>query len=59
MLVLSRKLNQSLMIGDDVKITVVGINGTKVKIGIQAPLETPVHRQEIYDAIKQGQADRQ
>jgi carbon storage regulator len=54
MLVLSRKLNESICIGDDVVITVVDIRGDKVRLGIAAPKAVPVHRQEVYDAIKQG-----
>ncbi len=52
MLVLSRHRDESIMIGDDVMITVVDIRGDKVRLGIDAPPEIPVHRQEIYDAIK-------
>ena len=52
MLVLSRHRDESIMIGDDVVITVVDIRGDKVRLGIDAPQEIPVHRQEVYDAIK-------
>lgn len=52
MLVLSRHRDESIMIGDDVVITVVDIRGDKVRLGIEAPAEVPVHRQEIYEAIK-------
>ena len=52
MLVLSRQRHESIMIGDDVVITIVEIHGDKVRLGIQAPKETPVHRQEIYEAIQ-------
>ena len=52
MLVLSRHRDESIMIGDDVTITVVDIRGDKVRLGIDAPQEIPVHRQEVYDAIK-------
>ncbi len=52
MLVLSRHRDESIMIGDNVMITVVDIRGDKVRLGIDAPKEIPVHRQEIYDAIK-------
>ena len=52
MLVLSRHRYESIMIGDDVTITVVDIRGDKVRLGIDAPQEIPVHRQEVYDAIK-------
>lgn len=56
MLVLSRKRNQTIMIGDDIKIVIVEIRGDKVRVGIEAPSHIPVHRREIYDAIK---AERQ
>ena len=52
MLVLSRHRDESIMIGDDVMITIVDIRGDKVRLGIDAPQEIPVHRQEVYDAIK-------
>ncbi len=52
MLVLSRHRDESIMIGDDIVITVVDIRGDKVRLGIDAPQEIPVHRQEVYDAIK-------
>ena len=52
MLVLSRHRDESIMIGDNVVITVVDIRGDKVRLGIDAPQEIPVHRQEVYDAIK-------
>jgi carbon storage regulator len=52
MLVLSRKLNQSIVIGDDVHIVVVSIDRDTVKLGIQAPREVPVHRAEVYEEIQ-------
>ncbi len=52
MLVLSRQRDQTIMIGDDIEITVVDIRGDKVRLGINAPPEIPVHRKEVYDAIK-------
>jgi carbon storage regulator len=58
MLVLSRHRNESIVIGDEVVITIVDIRGDKVRIGIQAPNDVPVHRQEVYDAIKRGQDKR-
>ena len=51
MLVLSRKKNESIVINDDITIIVVEILGDKVRLGIEAPKEVPVHRQEVYDAI--------
>ncbi|MFM8174383.1 MAG: carbon storage regulator CsrA [Pirellulaceae bacterium] len=52
MLVLSRHRDESIMIGDKVVITIVDIRGDKVRIGIEAPADIPVHRQEVYDAIR-------
>lgn len=52
MLVLSRQLDESIMIGDDVVITVVDIRGDKVRLGIAAPTQIPVHRQEVYEMIQ-------
>ena len=52
MLVLSRKKNESIIIEDDISITVMEIRGDKVRLGIQAPEEVTVHRQEVYDAIQ-------
>jgi carbon storage regulator len=52
MLVLSRQRDQTIMIGDDVEITIVDIRGDKVRLGITAPTHIPVHRKEVYDAIK-------
>ena len=52
MLVLSRHRDESIMIGDNIVITVVDIRGDKVRLGIQAPSDVPVHREEIYQAIQ-------
>ena len=52
MLVLSRQRDESIMIGDNIVITVVDIRGDKVRLGITAPTEVPVHRQEVYEAIQ-------
>lgn len=52
MLVLSRHRDESIMIGDDVVVTIVDIRGDKVRLGIEAPTNIPVHRQEVYEAIK-------
>lgn len=52
MLVLSRQRDESIMIGDNVQITIVDIRGDKVRLGIMAPSEIPVHRKEVYDAIQ-------
>jgi carbon storage regulator len=53
MLVLSRQRDETIMIGDDVEITVVDIRGDKVRLGISAPTHIPVHRKEVYDAIQE------
>lgn len=52
MLVLSRKKDESICIGDNIVITVVEIRGDKVRLGVNAPTEIPVHRREVYDAIQ-------
>lgn len=52
MLVLSRKKKEALLIGEDIKITVIGIEGDKVKLGIEAPENLTIYREEIYEAIK-------
>jgi carbon storage regulator len=52
MLVLSRHRDESIMIGDNIVITVVDVRGDKVRLGIDAPTDIPVHRQEVYDAIQ-------
>lgn len=57
MLVLSRKKNESIVINDDITVTVVEIRGDKVRLGIVAPKEIPVHRQEVHDAIHGKEAN--
>ncbi|MDO4698230.1 MAG: carbon storage regulator CsrA [Pasteurellaceae bacterium] len=52
MLILTRKIGESLLIGDDVEITVLSIRGGQVKLGVKAPKEISVHREEIYQRIK-------
>jgi carbon storage regulator len=52
MLVLSRQRDESIIIGDNIVVTIVDIRGDKVRLGINAPTEIPVHRQEIYEAIQ-------
>ena len=56
MLVLSRQKNESIMIGDDVEITIVDVRGDKVRLGITAPKSVSVHRREIFDAIQREKA---
>ncbi len=57
MLVLTRTINEKIVIGDDVSVTVLGVKGNQVRIGIEAPLEIPVHREEIYQRILKERAD--
>ena len=57
MLVLTRKSNQSIMIGDDIEVSVLAIMGEKVRIGIAAPRSVPVFRTEVYLEIQQDRAD--
>ena len=57
MLVLTRKSNQSIMIGDDIEVSVLAIMGEKVRIGIQAPRDIPVFRKEVYLEIQQERTD--
>jgi carbon storage regulator len=54
MLVLSRKKNESIVINNDITIVVVEIRGDKVRLGVEAPKEVPVHRREVYDAIRRN-----
>ncbi len=57
MLVLTRKSNQSIMIGDDIEVSVLAIMGEKVRIGIEAPRSVPVFRKEVYVEIQQDRAE--
>ena len=52
MLVLSRQRDESIIIGDNIVVTIVDVRGDKVRLGIEAPTEIPVHRQEVYEAIQ-------
>ena len=58
MLVLSRKKNGRIVINDDITIVVIEIQGNKVRLGVEAPQEVSVHRQEVYEAIKKEQSSR-
>ncbi|HEX5105505.1 MAG TPA: carbon storage regulator CsrA [Pirellulaceae bacterium] len=56
MLVLSRKRDERIVINDNIVITVVDIRGDKVRLGIEAPMDMPVHRQEVFDALRREQS---
>lgn len=58
MLILTRKIGESLLIGDNVEITVLGVRGNQVKLGVEAPKEISVHREEIYHRIKSAQQEQ-
>ncbi|MHC4574211.1 MAG: carbon storage regulator CsrA [Planctomycetota bacterium] len=58
MLVLSRQKDESIMIGDNVEITIVDVRGDKVRLGITAPKEIPVHRREVYEAIQREKNEK-
>jgi carbon storage regulator len=58
MLVLSRQKDESIMIGDNVEITIVDVRGDKVRLGITAPKDISVHRREVYDAIQREKTEQ-
>lgn len=58
MLILTRRVGETLMIGDEVTVTVLGVKGNQVRIGVNAPRDVTVHREEIYDRIKSEQEQK-
>jgi len=58
MLILTRRVGETLMVGSEVAVTVIGINGNQVRLGIQAPKEIQVHREEVYDRIRNEKAEQ-
>jgi carbon storage regulator len=58
MLILTRRVGETLMIGDEVTVTVLGVKGNQVRIGVNAPRDVSVHREEIYERIKREQAEQ-
>ena len=59
MLVLSRQKDESIVIGDDIEITIVDVRGDKVRLGINAPKSIPVHRREVYEAIQREKREKE
>lgn len=59
MLILTRRVGETVVIGDDVTVTVLGVKGNQVRLGVNAPKEIAVHREEIFERIKREQADEQ
>lgn len=57
MLILTRRIGETLMIGDDTTVTILGVKGNQIRVGVNAPKEMPVHREEIYLRIKKEDAE--
>jgi len=58
MLILTRRTGETLMIGDEVTVTILGVKGNQVRVGVNAPRDVAVHREEIYERIKREQAEQ-
>ena len=56
MLILTRRIGESIIINDNVKVVILGIKQSQIKIGVEAPKEIPVHREEIFERIQEGQS---
>lgn len=59
MLILTRRVGETVMIGDEIAVTVVGINGNQIRLGITAPKEIPVHREEVYERLHEQNTRQQ
>lgn len=54
MLILTRRVGETMMVGDDITVTILGVKGNQIRIGVNAPKDVPVHREEIYQRIQEG-----
>jgi carbon storage regulator len=58
-LILTRRVNETLMVGNEITVTVLGVKGNQVRIGVNAPKDVPVHREEIYERVQQEKAEEE